>query len=49
MSIVSFGVSKEQGGSGWGAAPDFLAGSDLCGTGGPEPYKNFLKNFLELL
>jgi hypothetical protein len=40
------GIKKEQGGSGGGAAPDFLAGSDLCGTVGPKPYKNFQKIFL---
>ena len=42
-----FGVSKEQGGSGEGAAPDFLAGSELCGTVEAKQYyfENFANNF----
>lgn len=33
-SLDSFSIENQNqdGGSGWGAALDFLAGSDLCGT-----------------
>ena len=37
-SLDSFSseIQNQDGGSGRGAAPDFLAGSDLCGTVDPE-------------